>query len=165
MGTCLKTFIKSKPGEIDKAFYILGSAALCGGIISMLLFLSTGINVLLLNPPCTFHRITGLSCPGCGGTRAFISFLHGDIRKCLYYYPPLLYGIAVYIVFMARCTLYILFGFGKARDGAVLKYIYVFIALVLLQWTVKLVAQLCFGYDWYQQAEFFGSLLSCDNLC
>ena len=154
MRTCLKTYIKNRLGEIDKVFYVLGSVALGGGIISMLLFFGTGINVLLLNPPCTFHRVTGLSCPGCGGTRAFISLLHGDIRKCLYYYPPLIYGIVIYVIFMARCTMHVFFGFRKSRDGAVLKYIYVYIALVILQWVIKLVAQIGFGYDWYQQTLF-----------
>ncbi len=28
-------------------------------------------------PPCTFHRLTGLHCPGCGMTRATFAALHG----------------------------------------------------------------------------------------
>lgn len=31
-----------------------------------------------LSPGCLFHRITGLSCPGCGGTRAMQALLRGD---------------------------------------------------------------------------------------
>ncbi len=30
-------------------------------------------------PPCVFHSLTGLYCPGCGGTRAAILLLRGDI--------------------------------------------------------------------------------------
>lgn len=30
-------------------------------------------------PPCVFHALTGLQCPGCGTTRALHHLLHGDI--------------------------------------------------------------------------------------
>ena len=30
-------------------------------------------------PPCVFHQLTGLQCPGCGATRAVFHLLHGDI--------------------------------------------------------------------------------------
>lgn len=32
-----------------------------------------------LSPGCTFRRLTGISCPGCGGTRAAGALLRGDI--------------------------------------------------------------------------------------
>lgn len=31
-----------------------------------------------LLPPCMFHQLTGLNCPGCGGTRATQALLRGD---------------------------------------------------------------------------------------
>ena len=30
-------------------------------------------------PPCLFHRVTGLECPGCGATRAVYFLLHGEV--------------------------------------------------------------------------------------
>lgn len=30
-------------------------------------------------PPCLFHKITGLYCPGCGTARGFHKLLHGDL--------------------------------------------------------------------------------------
>ena len=30
-------------------------------------------------PPCLFHELTGLDCPGCGGQRAFHQLLHGHL--------------------------------------------------------------------------------------
>lgn len=30
-------------------------------------------------PPCPFHWLTGLHCPGCGTTRALHKLVHGDI--------------------------------------------------------------------------------------
>src|SRR5665213_4239173 len=34
-------------------------------------------------PVCQFHRLTGLNCPGCGGTRAFYALLHGNFSTAL----------------------------------------------------------------------------------
>lgn len=36
-------------------------------------------------PRCMFHQLTGLQCPGCGGTRALHALLHGDLRTALRY--------------------------------------------------------------------------------
>ncbi|MFF7455172.1 DUF2752 domain-containing protein [Kitasatospora sp. NPDC008115] len=30
-------------------------------------------------PFCPFHKVTGLQCPGCGGTRMVYDLLHGDL--------------------------------------------------------------------------------------
>ena len=42
---------------------------------------------LILGLSCPFKLMTGLSCPGCGLTRAYIAFLHGDLKKAIYYQP------------------------------------------------------------------------------
>ena len=34
-----------------------------------------------LFPPCMLHEMTGLHCPGCGGTRAMHALLHGRIAE------------------------------------------------------------------------------------
>ena len=35
-------------------------------------------------PPCVFHRLTGLHCPGCGATRAMHALVHGDVPGALH---------------------------------------------------------------------------------
>jgi hypothetical protein len=30
-------------------------------------------------PPCLFHKLTGLQCPGCGTARGLHKLLHGDV--------------------------------------------------------------------------------------
>lgn len=34
-------------------------------------------------PPCVFHSVTGLYCPGCGSTRAAHALLHGHVREAI----------------------------------------------------------------------------------
>ena len=77
------------------------------------------------------------------------ALLRGEILKSLYDYPPLIYAVIVYIVFMVRCSLYLCFGIRKSPDGTVVKFIYVFIYLMFAQWIVKLVAQIFFDYYWF----------------
>ena len=47
--------------------------------------------ILSLMPPCILHHFTGLYCPGCGGTRAFVALINGHFLKSLYYHPVVLY--------------------------------------------------------------------------
>ena len=35
-------------------------------------------------PPCYFHALTGLHCPGCGATRAAYALLHGNLGEAFH---------------------------------------------------------------------------------
>lgn len=41
-------------------------------------------------PPCLFRLLTGLQCPGCGGTRAVHHLLHGRFAEAFRYNAMLL---------------------------------------------------------------------------
>jgi hypothetical protein len=34
-------------------------------------------------PGCLVHQLTGLNCPGCGGTRCAVRLMHGDLAGAL----------------------------------------------------------------------------------
>jgi len=36
-------------------------------------------------PPCMFHRLTGLHCPGCGSLRAIHQLLHGHVAAAIHF--------------------------------------------------------------------------------
>jgi len=48
------------------------------GAVAAVLFAFDPVRVNIY-PACTFHRLTGLWCPGCGTTRALHQLLHGNV--------------------------------------------------------------------------------------
>ena len=58
--------------------------ALAGAAI---LLREAGPNGLAWFPGCTFHRLTGLNCPGCGMTRAAHATLHGRLGEAFRFNP------------------------------------------------------------------------------
>lgn len=55
-------------------------------------------------PECPFHRLTGLYCAGCGGTRAIRALFRGDAATCfrMNLLLPLLLAAAVFFCFRPR---------------------------------------------------------------
>lgn len=55
-----------------------------------------------LLPPCLFHLLTGLHCPGCGATRALHRLAHGDFNAALKLNAlvvlglPLIFAVAIW---------------------------------------------------------------------
>lgn len=46
-------------------------------------------------PPCLFHKLTGLQCPGCGSLRALHHLLHGELLTALQLNALLVVGVLV----------------------------------------------------------------------
>lgn len=51
-----------------------------------------------LKIPCPIRFLTGISCAGCGMTRAYLALLHGDIYRAAVYHP-LFPIVPVFLVF------------------------------------------------------------------
>ena len=51
---------------------------------------------------CTFYNLTGLYCPGCGGTRAVYSMLKFNILDAIRYNITVPFGIFVYLYYNIR---------------------------------------------------------------
>ena len=56
-----------------------------------LVMIAVGVMLFWFNPAqhrfypfCFFHQLTGLQCPGCGGTRALHQLLHGNVAVALH---------------------------------------------------------------------------------
>lgn len=66
-----------------------------------------------LFPECILWKKYHIYCPGCGGTHAVISMLHGNIIKSFLYHPFVPYVSIIYILFTSSMIVHRLSLFHK----------------------------------------------------
>lgn len=121
----------------EKVIYLVGIFIFIWIIILMFYSLMMTKFTPINYGECVFKKITGLYCPGCGGTRAFIYLVQGNICKSIYYNIFSTYATLLYIIFMGSHTLfYITKGLIKGLKFRPW-FIYLGIILLLLQWVIK----------------------------
>ena len=80
----------------------------CIGLVSVFLvaavYFIIRMSHIIPDIGCAFRRITGLYCPGCGGTRSFVYLIHGHIIKSLAYHPFVPYVFTIAIIFYVSQT-------------------------------------------------------------
>lgn len=54
---------------------------------------------------CPIRFLTGISCAGCGMTRAWLALLHLDVAAAWGYHPLFWLPVPVVLVFLLRCRL------------------------------------------------------------
>lgn len=130
----------------DKLFYITG--LVLGALFIVLCVLQnaahTDFDITKIIPPCLFRRLSGLCCPGCGGTRAIKALLAGRLVTCFFYHPFVLYCAILYVLFMVSRTIS-LFAQKKSSHKSssargfcfTITYVYIGIFIILLQWMIK----------------------------
>lgn len=117
--------------ELDIYFYVLGW-------IVMIILLGVGIYIHFdgldfiynLNG-CSFKRMTGFNCPGCGGTRAVFFMFNGKMWESFKMHPIVLYGTTLYIIFMATQTIERL-SFGEIKIALHYRDLYLWLALAII---------------------------------
>jgi uncharacterized protein DUF2752 len=104
----------------------------------------------VLNQPlpelCSFRRMTGLDCAGCGLTRSFISIGHGRIADAWHYHPAglLLYAIAAFQIPWQSVQLWRMsVGATELQTGKFANSVFYILAVLLLGvWIVRLGARI-----------------------
>ena len=93
---------------------------------------------------CLFKQVTGIYCPACGMTRAFITLLEGNILKSLYYNPTVIYilgYVSIYMIINTICKM-----FSKEM---IIKYsnfyLYLGIFIMMLNFIIRNILLLGYG--------------------
>ena len=87
--------------------------------------------------PCLFREITGLYCPGCGGTRAVKALMKGEILSSFLYHPFILYMVILAVIFAVSYLLYMKTKNPKFRLCFDNKYAYIGIGIIVINFILK----------------------------
>ena len=126
--------------DTEQIFYKLGQIFLAISIIIFAILFFTDFEVISRLPGCAFFERTGVYCPGCGGTRAVICLIRGDVIRSFMFHPFVLYFAFTYTIFMVYefCKKHFKL-LKKAFPVEIL--IYIGIGILILQWIVKVILQ------------------------
>ncbi|MGN0383872.1 MAG: DUF2752 domain-containing protein [Eubacterium sp.] len=138
---------KNYAWEIENGLYIAGLVLIAAFLIVILIIKLTNLDWQKYIMPCAMRSLFNLDCPGCGGTRALISLMKGDIFKSLYYNAFVLYAVVFGGWFMLTNTFRIITK-GKIR-GMRFRDCYAWVAIVILfgQFIIKNFIHIFLGID------------------
>lgn len=122
----------------DSAFFVIGIALLIPMLFAGFWFSRNGYSVLQEITQCIIKDKTSIPCPGCGGTRACALLFQGHLLASFFMHPSVIIGIAEYLHFL---LLYIFRNWIRKtkKEIQISCYIYIFLAVTLVQWIIKLV--------------------------
>lgn len=140
---------EEKRDRLENQLYVTGICLLLGGIGVCMLQRIMPLTVTgFFQMPCVFYKVTGLYCPGCGGTRAVAALLQRKVILSFLYHPVLIYGVLIYGWFMISHTIEKLSG-SRFEIGMRYRnlYLYLGLGIVILNIAVKDIALTAFHID------------------
>jgi hypothetical protein len=88
-------------------------------------------------PPCLFRALTGLTCPGCGSTRAMHQILHGHFETAFMLNPLFLLAIPFLLYAFLRYSVVVLRGGIPRQNALPASYIYALFVIVVSFWVFR----------------------------
>jgi hypothetical protein len=88
-------------------------------------------------PVCLFRLFTGLTCPGCGSTRAMHQLLHGHLQAAFMLNPLLIIALPFLFFALMRHTMLVFQGKAPRPNALPAKYIYLIFYVVVSFWIFR----------------------------
>lgn len=121
-----------------KRSWALWATLAVGGVILMrTLVIDFESTIRGLSPGCHFHRLTGLHCPGCGGTRAFFALIKGDLALSWRMNPLLLIGLVAGAIYTVATIYEKVTGRRQGWTRISAKAGWTILALILAFWVIR----------------------------
>ncbi len=120
-----------KDETMDKYFYMTGWLMIGIAVLYLIISKVFDFHITSIMPPCALHVLTGYYCPGCGGTRAFLALMRGQVIRSLYLHPFVIYAAVVGGWFMISQTIEKI-SHKKLCIGMHYRNIYLWLALVII---------------------------------
>lgn len=138
---------KTKPKNkfywsFEKKVYILGLILIPFGIFGIIIFDDLFNWMAKINFSCVMYDLTGLYCPGCGGTRSINYLLNGHFLTSFIYHPFVITALLMYIIFMISHTISL---FKKDYNGIEIKVWHTnfLLILVIANFLIKNILMYC----------------------
>lgn len=101
----------------------------------------------MFHMPCLFRLLTGLYCPGCGGTRALVYLAQGRLLKSVVYHPLVFYGVTALTAELLTAWIAKRTGKPECYLGHEQLLIRAGVGIILINWLVKNILMIGFGID------------------
>lgn len=101
----------------------------------------------LFRMPCMFQLLTGLYCPGCGGTRAVRYLLTGHLFLSFQYHPLVPYAAFLAVVLSVDAAWAYRHGKRRRLAGRERIFVYAGLGIILINWIIKNYMLLARGVD------------------
>ena len=88
-------------------------------------------------PVCLFRLCTGLTCPGCGSTRAMHQLLHGHVLAAFMLNPLFLLAIPFLLYALVRYSVVVMRGGVPRQNMLPASFIYALFFVVLSFWIFR----------------------------
>jgi hypothetical protein len=130
--------------KLTKKLLILINLCLFGGLV---LFVALSQIAIAQDLKCTFATMMHMYCPGCGGTRAVYALLHFDIVSAIRYNILVPYMLVLYFYYNISAIIFIKRGGDEFWTKKRFIPIYVFVAIMLLNFVLRNILLWGFGID------------------
>ncbi len=88
-------------------------------------------------PVCVFRFLTGLTCPGCGTTRALHAILHGQFETAFMLNPLLLLASPLLVYALLRYSVTVMRGGVPRKNAVPAPYLYALFFVLMGFWIFR----------------------------